>query len=321
MGIRKQQFISALEHRVPSDYVPLWELHFHLWNAFAGGGFVSGRDYQKLSVAEKDRALRDDARIMIDVADRLGFCGVTIPDSPWDCIYTLPPEDRLTLAGYLRAESPDFLMTAACGGVMAIPDSPDYVEFCYRLLDAPDEVEKQCEARLQNGLESLKRYRDRGIEAAYVAADMADNRGPFFSAAQMDRFILPYLSRWVEGARKAGIYPILHTDGDVTRLLGDLAATGICGIQAVDPVAGMDIRRVKADMGSRLCLCGNVDCGALMLSPPARIYDMTRDLLLSCKPGGCFVLGASNAVVDSTPAENYEAMVRAWREHGSYLSR
>ena len=129
MGVRKEQFVAALEHRVPSRHVPLWELHFHLWNAFCGGGFVSGRDYQKLSSAERDHALHADARIMIEVADRLGFSGVTIPDSPWDCIYTLPPEDRLLLANYLRAESPDFLITAACGGVMAIPDSPEYVEF------------------------------------------------------------------------------------------------------------------------------------------------------------------------------------------------
>jgi len=320
MGVRKEQLVSALEHRAPSRHVPLWELHFHLWNAFSGGGFVSGRDYLNLSTAERDRALHRDALIMIQVADHLGFSGVTIPDSPWDCVYTLPPEDRLVLAGYLRAESPDFLIIAGCGGVMAIPDSPDYVEFCYRLMDAPDEVEKQCEAKLQNGLQSLQRYADCGIEAAYVAADMADNRGPFFSGSQMDRFILPYLARWTEGARKAGILPILHTDGNVMDLLEDLAATGICGIQALDPVAGMDIGEVKAAMGNRLCLCGNVDCGALIRSSPAQIHELTKDLLLSCKPGGCFVLGASNAVVDGTPKENYEAMVRAWRENGSYRS-
>ena len=307
-----------MEHRVPTDCVPLWELHFHLWNKFSDGTFLSGQDYMKLSVGEKDHALHNDARIIIEVAAALGFAGVTIPDSPWDCIYTLPPEDRLTLAKYLRAESPDFVITAGCGGVMSMPDSSNYTEFCYMLLDDPEAIDERCRKGLQWGIESLKQYADCGIEAAYAAADMADNRGQFFSNAQMDRYILPFLAKWAEGAKNQGIYPILHTDGNIAKLLDSLAMTGICAIQAVDPVAGMDIRAVKAKMGNRLCLCGNIDCGELILSTADKLYENTKQLLLDCKTGGCFILGASNAVVDTTPKENYEAVVQAWRDFGGY---
>ncbi len=317
MGKKKDRMIAALEHGTPLDAVPLWELHFHMWNQYSDGTFLSGPEYMKLSSAEKDRALRNDARIILEVADELGFAGVTIPDSPWDCIYTLPPEDRLTLAKYLYAESPDFLITAGCGGVMAMPDS-NYMEFCYQLMDDPDAVEERCRKMLANGIDSLNRYSACGIQAAYAAADMADNKGQFFNDAQMERFILPYLSRWVEGAKKAGIYPILHTDGNISKLLERLTATGICAVQAVDPVAGMDIRVVKEQMGTRLCLCGNIDCGELILATPEKLYADTKELLMDCKPNGCFVLGASNAVVNTTPKENYSAVIRAWRDFGKY---
>lgn len=318
MGIKIDRLTAALEHSVPADRVPLWELHFHLWNKFSDGIFVSGPDYIRLSAAERDRALRNDARIMIEVADALGFSAVTIPDAPWDCPYVLPPEDRLKLAKYLCDESPDFLVAAGCGGVLAMPEAQYYVEFCYRLMDDPDGLDAECRENLKQSLEQLKRYRDCGIRAAYMASDMADNRGQFFSDAQMDRYILPHLTAWAVEAKRQGLYPVLHTDGNVTKLMERLAATGICGIQAIDPVAGMDIRAVKAQMGGRLCLNGNIDCGALIMGRPEAIYDMTKNLLLDLKAGGCFVLGASNAVVAETPKKNYDAVVQAWRDFGAY---
>ena len=318
MGKRIDRLVAVLEHGVPADCVPLWELHFHLWNKYSDGTFISGRDYLRLSAAERDRALRNDARIMIEVADAIGFSGVTIPDAPWDCPYVLPPEDRLRLANYLRQESPDFIVAAGCGGVLAMPEADRYVAFCYRLMDEPEALDEECKANLDKSLEQLRRYADCGIGAAYMASDMADNKGQFFSDAQMDRYVLPYLTKWAEEAKRQCVYPVLHTDGNVTKIMERLAATGISAIQAIDPVAGMDIRAVKAQMGDRLTLCGNIDCGALILAKPEEIYSMTKYLLLECKEGGCLALGASNAVVAETPKENYDALVQAWRDFGGY---
>lgn len=309
---------AAMEHKTPSDQVPLWELHFHLWNKFSDGSFISGQEYMKLSTDQRDYTLRNNARVIIEVADEIGFSGVTIPDGPWDCIYTLPSADRLTLAKYIADENPDFLIVAAGGGVIAMPDSSNYVEFCYTLMDEPEKIDELCRECLRWGVDSLKRYADVGIRAVYAAADMADNKGQFFSDSQMDRFILPYLSKWAESAKLEGIFPILHTDGNITEIVDVLSDTGICAIQAIDPVAGMDMAELKNRMGNRICLCGNIDCGDLLTCTPDQIYDKTRDLLLKCKSGGCFVLGASNAVVIDTPKENYMALIQAWNEFGTY---
>jgi uroporphyrinogen decarboxylase len=163
-----------------------------------------------------------------------------------------------------------------------------------------------------------RRLRDLGIEAVFTASDIADNRGVFFNPAQMERFILPYLRRWAERVKEMGLYTILHTDGDVYSCLEDLAESGIDALQAIDPVAGMDMRAVKDAVGDRLCLCGNVDCGLLVMGTPEKVYAATRDLLLGCKAGGGLVLGASNAVQEEVPIGNYWAMIEAWREFGQY---
>jgi hypothetical protein len=67
-------------------------------------------------------------------------------------------------------------------------------------------------------------------------------------------------------------------------------------LQAIDPVAGIDIRAVKGSVGDRLCLCGNLN---------------------DCKPSG-FVLGASNAVQTLVPIDNYRAAMEAQREYDPY---
>ena len=71
-------------------------------------------------------------------------------------------------------------------------------------------------------------------------------------------------------------------------------------------------------MGDRLCLCGNIDCGLLLTGTPDTLYAATRELLLSCKPAGAFALGASNAVQEEVPPQNYRAMIQAWRDFGKY---
>jgi uroporphyrinogen decarboxylase len=153
---------------------------------------------------------------------------------------------------------------------------------------------------------------------AVCAADIADNHGPYFTPPQMERFILPYLAKWGEAMRELGLYSVLHTDGQVTPILDQIAATGVSAIQALDPIAGVDIAEAKRIAAGRLCLCGNIDCGLLHFGPKERIYDVTRDTLGACKPGGGFVLGASNAVFRETPPDHYRTMIQAWRDFGAY---
>jgi uroporphyrinogen decarboxylase len=315
----KEDMQAALECRQPETAVPIWKLHFHGWEQASGRRFISGKDFAALTTREQEQALEDDAEIIVEVASDLGFAGVTIPDPPWDCPYTLPREARLILARLIRERSSDVMVVAEGGGVIGMPGSSrGYVEFYYKVYDAPEEIDEMAQNALHTGLERVKAARDAGVEAVYCAADIADNHGPFLKPEHMGRFVLPYLRKWVERVKEMGLYTILHTDGNVHSLLADIVASGVHALQAIDPVAGMDIRQVKAEVGDRLCLCGNVDCGLLIVGPPEEVYESTRDLLQDCKQGGGFVLGASNGVVMETPIGHYYEMVRAWRDHGRY---
>ncbi|MCX7916351.1 MAG: hypothetical protein N3A53_08645 [Verrucomicrobiae bacterium] len=92
-------------------------------------------------------------------------------------------------------------------------------------------------------------------------------------------------------------------------------------LQAIDLAAGMDLSTVKAAVGHRLCLCGNLDCGLLLTGTPEQNYAAARDRLLIGKPGGAYVFGASNAVQPNLSLENHEAIIAAWRAHAPTIDR
>ena len=316
---RKDDMKAALECIQPRHAVPIWEIHFHCWEAASGRRFISGREFDPLTSEERQRALEEDADIIVGVADEFGYAAVTIPDRPWDCPYTLPQESRLELARLLREKTSEVMVIGEGGGVIGMPgSSAGYVDFFYKVYDAPNEIDEMARRALDAGFERLKEARDAGVEAVYCAADIADNHGPFLKPEHMRRFVLPYMREWAEKVKQMGMYAILHTDGDVSPLLDDISGTGIHAMQAIDPVAGMDINKVKEEAGDRLCLCGNVDCGLLVVGPPEEIYASTQRILEGCMRGGGLVLGASNAVVMETPIDHYREVIRAWREHGQY---
>ena len=264
----------------------------------------------------------DNAEIMLAVSAQMGYAALTVPNVYWShapghlAYYCLPGETRYRQAEILRELAPrDLMLVGATGGILGADYSP---EFCYRLIDEPEVVDEMARGALAGGLDSARRFRDVGVEIVVSPSDMADNSGPFFSPSQMARWILPYLTRWSDAVRAMGMHGILHTDGNLTQYADAIASTGLDAIQAVDPVAGMDMSRTREIVGRRLCLCGNIDCGLLVLGTPEKVYQSTRDLLTSCKGDGALVLGASNAVQPEVPIANYRAMIRAWRDFGRY---
>ena len=322
---KKDDMVAALECRQPAGAVPLWELEFHAWDGASGRHVVFGREFQGLSSAAGDKALHENAEIILSVCEELHFAGLTVPNDYWEvapgepAYAWLPPEARFRQIEVLRRMAPaDVMLAAVSGGVMAMPGASEYVDFCYKLFDAPEEIDQRAQKTLEGGLENARRLRDSGVEAMVTASDLADNRGLFFSPEQMDRVVLPYLRKWAEQVKAMGAYAILHCDGNVTACLDAIADSGLHALQAVDPTAGMDMRKTKDQVAGRLCLCGNVDCGLLLTAAPEAVYAATQELLRTCKDGGGLVLGASNAVQAEVPMANYRAMIQALADHGGY---
>lgn len=316
--------LTALRREPPAGIVPIWELEFHAWNQFSNQRIVLGREFEALPSFAQERALRQNAEIMATVAEQLGFAAVTAPAAYWEqapgelAYYVLPEPARFRQVELLREAAPDRVVIGNAGGVIGMPGPHEFEEFTYKLYDDPAAIEQRARDTLQHGLANARRLVESGAHAVFTASDMADNHGPYFNPEQFARFLMPYLRAWADGVHALGVPAILHSDGQLMPCLPDIVASGVDALQAIDPVAGMDLATVKAAVGNRLCLCGNLDCGLLLTGTPEQNYEAARQRLLIGKPGGAFVLGASNAVQPDVPRENYEAIIAAWRDHGRY---
>lgn len=308
---------AALARKGTGRAVPIWELEFHAWDTASGKHVILGKEMERLTPAEQEKAMHANAEILLEVARDLHFAAVTVPGGYWyvgpgDLAFYVLPGDLpgRQLAILRKVAGSEIMLVSGSGGVLCADYS---IEFCEQLMLDPDGFLQRAENMLTYGIENAKRLRDLGVDAVFTASDIADNSGLFFNPEQMDRFILPQTRRWAEAVHGMGLYAIMHSDGNLMQCLDVLADTGIDALQAIDATAGMDIDAARAVVGNRLCLCGNVDCGLLLRGTPEQVYAATEKLLRSQGKTGSFALGASNAVQHEVPIANYRAMIEAWK--------
>jgi uroporphyrinogen decarboxylase len=112
---------------------------------------------------------------------------------------------------------------------------------------------------------------------------------------------------------------IKHTDGCLWPILDDIVGAGIDALDPLEPIAGMDIGRVKALYGDRIAVVGNVDCGELLCRGTTdEVVAAVKETIAKASPGGGHVLASSNSIHPAVNPQNYRAMVEAAREFGRY---
>ena len=83
----------------------------------------------------------------------------------------------------------------------------------------------------------------------------------------------------------------------------------------------MDIDQVKARVGQRLCLIGNISNELLADGTPGQVAQLTRQRLKTLAPGGGYCLGSGNSVPSWAQLANYRAMIDTGLAHGRYPIR
>lgn len=158
-----------------------------------------------------------------------------------------------------------------------------------------------------------------GAEVIVLGDDYAHNHGPMMSPAIFESFIAPRLRRMVALIRDEGAFCIKHSDGNLYPILEAIVATGPHAINPIEPVAGMELARVKALVGDRVCLTGNIDCGQLLPhGTPEEVQAAVQQAIADAAKGGGYIVTSSNSIHSSCRAENVIAMVEAVQEFGSY---
>lgn len=84
------------------------------------------------------------------------------------------------------------------------------------------------------------------------------------------------------------------------------------------PQAGVDIAEVKRFYGDKVCLIGNVSCGALDTGTDGEVVASARYALRHGMPGGGYIFSTSNCIYTGMRLERYDLMLNVWRREGNY---
>jgi uroporphyrinogen decarboxylase len=320
----RDRFIAALERRPPTPgRVPHFELVFYLTMEAFGRVHPSHRSYRQWDqMEEKERALHrnDVADIYIATAERYEHSAIFIHPNPEN------EAETLRLVELIREKTADRYFIMRHGdATFSVPGGDHMAEFAYRLVDEPEKVKAEAEARVNAALERAERLRKHadalgglGLDGFALCADYCFNTGPFLRPRQFAEFVTPYLARLTKGYRELGFYVIKHTDGNIMPIIDQLVETNPHALHSLDPQGGVDIAEVKRRYGERVCLIGNVNCGMLDTGTDAEVVESARYALRHGMPGGGFIFSTSNCVYTGMRLARYELMLDVWRREGNY---
>ena len=313
----RERFIAALERRPLTGRVPHMELVFFLTMEAFGKIHPSHRDYYQWDqMEEKERQLhrREMADLFVDTAERFEQNAIFLHPNPGT------DEEVLRLIELVRERCGDkYFLLLHGDATFGIPNGDHMVSFSYRLIDEPEKVKAEAQARVDRAVVRAERLRKHGgLDGFALCSDYCLNTGPFLSPLQFGEFVAPYLAKLIKAYRGMGFYTIKHTDGNIMPIIDQLVQAGPHALHSIDPQAGVDIAEVKRRYGREVCLIGNVNCGKLDTGTDAEVIASARYALKHGMPGGGYVFATSNCIYTGMRLARYQLMLDVWRKEGNY---
>lgn len=289
------------------------------------GGFVGIQDSAEDKVEYQDEWLityrkddttswPSDAPIEFPLKDRADWENYSVPD-----IYKKGRLEQIQIAVQKTKE----YQMAVFGSVRG-PFTPTWLLFGYehfsmQLYEDPALLDEVMQAVTDFSIEGARMLIEAGVDAVLFADDYGGSGGPLMSPKHYKKHVWPQLHRLVSAIQSTGTHVIMHSDGDLRKLLPDIVHTGINGYHPIERQANMDIAQIKQDYGDKLTLIGNVDNkGVLVSGSVDEVIVATKECLRIAAPGGGYILGSDHSVHDDMPNENIFAMIETGKKYGRY---
>jgi len=193
-----------------------------------------------------------------------------------------------------------------------------YQQALMYLLDEPQRCEAVLAAYAEGAADLGVEQARRGVDAVLIASAFAG--AGFISPRQYDRFVLPYEAEVVRRIHAAGVPVYTHTCGEIGDRLERMAATGIDGIDTLDPppLGSIDLSDAKRRVGERLFFKGNIDpVNTLLRKSREEVRaDALRRLAVG-SPGGGYILSSACSVSPRVPPENLTVLFEASMAFGA----
>jgi uroporphyrinogen decarboxylase len=157
------------------------------------------------------------------------------------------------------------------------------------------------------------------VGMVFLGDDLGFASGTLVSHAVLRELVFPQYRRLAEIIHAADRLFLLHSCGNLTKIMDELIETGIDAKHSYEDKI-MPVEEVSRRWGDRIAVLGGVDMDLLGRGTEEAVRTRTREILEACAARGSgYCLGTGNSVANYIPPANYRVMLdegRRWnREH------
>jgi uroporphyrinogen decarboxylase len=182
--------------------------------------------------------------------------------------------------------------------------------FFPRLIKDPAFIHQLMAVRTEWCIAMFQKAADLGAEVLVLGDDSGHGGGPMISPKMWRDFIFPYHRQIVDAL---DVPVIWHSDGNVESLLPMAIEAGFVGFHGLDPMAGMDLGKIKQAFGRDLILIGNVDIRVLFSPDLEPVRKEVDRCIHQGTPGGGYMIASCNSINEGM---NPDAVAEMFRYEG-----
>jgi uroporphyrinogen decarboxylase len=161
----------------------------------------------------------------------------------------------------------------------------------------------------------IQRFVDLGVDGGYFGDDYGAQKNLLFSPAQWRKLIKPRLARLFAPFVERGLPVIMHSDGQIQKILPDLVEIGLTTLNPVQPEV-LDHHWLYENFRDTLSFYGGISTQTVLpYGSPAEVQAAVRQCARDLAPDRTGLLvGPSHRLMSDIPLSNVAAMLAAFRE-------
>jgi hypothetical protein len=193
-----------------------------------------------------------------------------------------------------------------------------FENFCRFVYQKPEFIKKVVEFETDLLLRHLSAIMESGVEVVVGGDDLGQKTGPLMRPEQMEKLFGESYRRISEAVHGQNKKLLWHTDGNVYALLDKFVEWGFDGVVSLEPTAGMELGKVREQVGHKLVLVGNLDIAYLLVKgTKEEVEDKVRKAIKDAAEGGGYILSPCNSHSAVDPLR-LKWMVDAVHKYGKY---
>ncbi|MCJ7520789.1 MAG: hypothetical protein MUP21_00980 [Dehalococcoidia bacterium] len=193
-----------------------------------------------------------------------------------------------------------------------------FVNFTRYVYQKPDFVKRVIDFWTALYLRYMDAIMKSGVEVVFGEDDLGQKTGPMMRPALVEKLFGESYRQVSELVHKQNKKLIWHSCGNIYAFLDKFIEWGFDGIFTLEPTAGMELGKVREQVGHKLVLVGNLDVSYLLVRGTHKeVEGAVKQAIRDAAKGGGYILSPSHSHTSVDPGR-LEWMLEAAHKYGKY---